>query len=152
VNVEATLQELLDREAIRETLYRYASTIDAKDWVGLRELFVEDAAITMVGGVRTEGADAIVEYIKRRCAKRVWQHHLLSVYEVALEGDDARALTYHTSHQSTEGKPEHVLLLVARYRDRLQREGGKWRIAEKQMELGWYEERIRVSGGDLMDA
>src|SRR5579859_5963108 len=150
MDVEAAVRGLLDREAIRETLYRYASTIDRKDWKGLREVFVEDAVITMVGGVRTEGAGAIVEYIERRCRKRVWQHHLLSVYEVVLDGDEARTLTYHTSHQSTEAKPEHVLQLVARYHDRLRREGDQWKIAEKHMELGWYEERLRVADGDLL--
>jgi len=151
MDVEAAVKGLLDREAIRDTLYRYASTIDVKDWKGLRDVFVDDAVITMVGGVRTQGADAIVDYIRHRCRNRVWQHHLLSVYEVELYDEEARALTYHTSHQSTEGKPEHVMLLVARYRDRLRRENGQWRIADKSMELGWYEERQRGSTGDLME-
>jgi uncharacterized protein (TIGR02246 family) len=151
VNLEAAVQELLDREAIRETLLRYASTIDAKDWDGLRAVFADDASITMVAGVKTKGADHIVDYIRHRCRKRLWQHHLLSVYEILIDGDEASALTYHTSHQLTEGKPEAVLLLVAKYRDRLRRNGGRWQITEKTMELGWYEERARVSGGDLME-
>ena len=151
MNIEAAVRELLDREAIRDTLYRYASSIDVKDWAGLRSVFTSDAAITMVGGAQTQGADAIVEYIKHRCRKRGWQHHLLSVYHIDLKGDEASALTYHTSHQTTDGKPEQILQLVARYRDRLRRIDGAWKIAEKQMELGWYEERLRVSAGDLMD-
>jgi uncharacterized protein (TIGR02246 family) len=151
MNIEAAVRELLDREHIRDTLYRYASTIDVKDWQGLRNLFASDAAITMVGGAKTQGADAIVEYIRHRCRKRGWQHHLLSVYHIELKGDEASALTYHTSHQKTDGKPEHILQLVARYRDRLRRIDGAWKIVEKEMELGWFEERLRVSGGDLMD-
>src|SRR5438874_90772 len=109
----AAVQGLLDREAIRSTLYRYASTIDVKDWDGLREIFADDAVITMVGGVRTEGADEIVGYIANRCRKREWQHHLLSVHHVETDGTEATALTYHTSHQRTEGKPDMVLQLVA---------------------------------------
>jgi uncharacterized protein (TIGR02246 family) len=151
MTLEASVQELLDRESIRDTLLRYASTIDAKDWDGLRSVFADDAVITMVGGARAEGVDAIVEYIQHRCRKRLWQHHLLSVYHVDLDGDEASALTYHTSHQTSEGKPEHVLQLVARYRDRLRRDRGGWKIVEKTMELGWFEERVRVSGGDLME-
>ena len=152
MDIESAVKELLDRESIRDTLYRYASTIDVKDWAGLRNVFAGDAVIKMVGGARTEGADAIVEYIRQRCRKRVWQHHLLSVYHIDLDRDEASALTYHTSHQGTDGKPEHVLQLVARYRDRLRRLDGGWKIVEKTMELGWYEERLRVSGGDLMDS
>ena len=150
-SLEVAVQGLLDREAIRAVLLRYASTIDVKDWAGLREVFAEDAVITMVGGARTQGADAIVDYVRHRCRNRVWQHHLLSVYDVEVDGPQAAALTYHTSHQTTAGRPEHVLQLVARYRDRLHKEDGRWRIVEKTMELGWYEERARTSAGDLMD-
>ena len=151
MNLESTVRELLDRERIKETLYRYAATIDVKDWEGLKTVFADEAHITMVGGAQARGPEAIVEYIKHRCRKRGWQHHLLSVYEIKITGDEAKALTYHTSHQKTEGKPEHILQLVARYTDRLKRVGDGWKIVEKHMDLGWYEERLRVSGGDLMD-
>ena len=33
---EAALQRLLDRQAIEDTLYKYAATIDLKDYDGLR--------------------------------------------------------------------------------------------------------------------
>ena len=152
-DLAAAVQGILDREAIRATLYRYASTIDVKDWPGLRELFADDAVITMVGGAVTRGADEIVAYIQHRCRKREWQHHLLSVHEVHTDGSTAHALTYHTSHQRTAGKPDMVLQLVARYRDRLRKDAdGCWRITEKVMEFGWYEERRRESVGDLFDA
>ena len=146
------VQGLLDREAIRATLCRYGSTIDVKDWEGLRAIFAPDAVITMVAGVETTGADAIVDYIRFRCRNREWQHHLLSVHEVVTDGDMATALTYHTSHQTTAGRPDAVLQLVARYRDRLRKgEDGQWRITEKVMELGWFEERKRTSVGDLFN-
>ena len=35
----------------------------------------------------------------------VWQHHLLSVYHTEIDGDTAKALTYHTSYQLAEGRP-----------------------------------------------
>ena len=150
MNIEASVKELLDREHIRDTLYRYASCIDVKDWEGLKGVFADEAAITMVGGAQAKGPEEIAKYIAHRCRKREWQHHLLSVYHIDIKGDEASALTYHTSHQKTAGKPEHILQLVARYRDRLRRIDGHWKIVEKNMELGWYEERLRVSGGDLM--
>ena len=150
MNIEASVKELLDREHIRDTLYRYAACIDVKDWEGLKGVFADEAAITMVGGAQAKGPEEIAKYIAHRCRKREWQHHLLSVYHIDIKGDEASALTYHTSHQKTAGKPEHILQLVARYRDRLRRIDGHWKIVEKNMELGWYEERLRVSGGDLM--
>ena len=40
---EAKVQRLLDRQDIEETLYRYASAIDQKDYVTLRTTFADDA-------------------------------------------------------------------------------------------------------------
>jgi ketosteroid isomerase-like protein len=151
VDLEAAVQGLLDREAIRDTLLRYASTIDVKDWDGLRQVFTEDAVIRLVDQQPKQGIDEILAYIQHRTRRREWQHHLLSVYHVDIAGDDAEALTYHTSHQRTAGKPDHVLVLVARYRDRLRRTGEGWKITEKSLELGWYDERPRVSAGDLLE-
>ena len=52
----------------------------------------------------------------------VWQHHLLSVYHVEVDGDDAKALVYHTSHQLFEDDPDSAKLLVGRYHNELRRE------------------------------
>ena len=51
----------------------------------------------------------------------VWQHHLLSVYHVEVDGDRASALVYHTSHQGFEPDPEIDHVLVGRYQVELAR-------------------------------
>ena len=88
-----------------------------------------------------EGADAIVSWIAAATEDREWQHHLLSVFHVDVVGDEAIALTYHTSHQTVVGVPESVRVIVARYHDRLRRVEGQWRIAYKQFNIGWREVR-----------
>ena len=70
-----------------------------------------------------------------------YQHHLLNVYEVEIDGDEARTYTYHTSHQVDEATPDTVYVIVARYRDVLRRVDGRWLIADKRMEVGWMERR-----------
>jgi uncharacterized protein (TIGR02246 family) len=151
MDLQAAVQQLLDKDAIRDTLLRYASTIDVKDWAGLRDVFTDDAVVTLVDGEPKKGKEEILAYIQHRTRRRVWQHHLLSVYHVDIHGDEAEALTYHTSHQTTEGKPDMVMVLVCRYHDRLRRVGSGWKITDKVMRLGWYEERPKLSGGDLME-
>jgi ketosteroid isomerase-like protein len=151
MDLEATVQLLRDKDEIRETLLRYASTIDVKDWDGLRSVFTEDAVVRLVDEQPKQGVDEILGYVQHRTRRRLWQHHLLSVYHIDVRGDEADALTYHTSHQTTDGKPDTVLVLVCRYHDRLRREADGWRISEKVMRLGWHEERPRTSGGDLME-
>jgi 3-phenylpropionate/cinnamic acid dioxygenase small subunit len=148
VDIERTLQDLVqdmvDRQQIIDTLYRYASTIDSKDFATLRSIFVDDAVGQYGDYEPLQGADAIVGWIESATTDRDWQHHLLNVYHVDIDGDEATTLTYHTSHQTTVGQPDTVIVLVARYRDVLRRDGGTWKIANKVMEIGWSEDRRRM--------
>lgn len=138
------LQELIDHKRVSDTLYRYAETIDAKDWDGLRGVFTDDVVGIYGDFPHQVGAEALVEWIRSATADRSWQHHKLTVYRVEVDGDVAKAVTYHTSHQTREGDPDTVIMLVARYYDTLRRDGRRWLISEKVMETGWREERRQV--------
>lgn len=150
VDLEHAVQELLDRQRIQDTLYRYASTIDVKDFPRLRELFVDDAVGQYGDAPPIHGADAIVAWIDSMTADSTWQHHKLTVYHVDIDGDEATALTYHTSHQTTVADPDVVTVIVARYRDVLRRVGDGWKIAEKVFEIGWAEQRSRPAAAELV--
>ena len=147
MDIERTVQDLVDRQQIADTLYRYASSIDYKDYPTLRSLFVDDAVGKYGDAPAIEGADEIVKWIDEATKDRAWQHHKLTVYHVDIDGDEARALTYHTSHQTTVDDPDTVIVIVARYRDVLRREGGTWKIADKRMEIGWIEQRHAPQAG-----
>lgn len=149
VDLEKAVQELLDRQRIQDTLYRYASTIDDRNLKELRELFVDDAVGTYGDGDPIHGADAIVAWIDEMTVDCAWQHHKLTVYHVDIDGDEARALTYHTSHQTTTADPDVVTVIVARYRDVLRRVGDSWKIADKVFQIGWTEQRARPVAAGL---
>jgi hypothetical protein len=134
-----------DREQIEETLYRYASSIDAGDHERLRTVLADDARAKYGARDWLEGADAVVGFIRDKGAGVGWQHHLLSVYHVDVEGDEATALTYHTSYQIARDRPDEAAVIVARYHDRLTRLDGRWLIREKRMEIGWRETRAGTS-------
>jgi hypothetical protein len=134
-----------DRERIEEALYRYASTIDSGDLGRLRTVLTDDARAKYGARDWLEGADAIVDFIREKGETVGWQHHLLSVYHVEVEGDEATALTYHTSYQIARDEPDQAAMIVARYHDRLLRVHGEWRIHEKRMEIGWRETRAGTS-------
>ena len=138
---DPVVQHLLDRQAITDTLYRYASTIDVKDYEGLRGVFADDAIARYGERDWMIGADEIVAWIADYGHTRSWQHHLLSVYHVDIDGDSAKALIYHTSHQTAVDDPDTVLVIVARYHDELRRIAGTWKITKKHMEVGWRESR-----------
>jgi len=141
MDIERVLRDLLDRQQIEDILYRYASTIDYKDYATLRSLFVDDAVGQYGDLPPIHGADEIVRWIDEATQDRAWQHHKLTVYRVDVDGDDAKALTYHTSHQKTVDDPDTVIVIVARYHDVLRRVDGTWKIASKVMEIGSMEER-----------
>lgn len=134
-----------DREQVEETLYRYASTIDVGDHARLRTLLTDDARARYGAREWIEGAEAVVGFIREKGEDVGWQHHLLSVYHVDIDGDEATALTYHTSYQITRDRPDEAAMIVARYHDRLVRVDGRWLIREKRMEIGWRETRAGTS-------
>ena len=92
------------------------------------------------------GADALASWIAEWDATVVWQHHLLSVYHVDVDGDRAAALVYHTSHQVFEDDPETAKLIVGRYHCELRREPGGWRISRLVLEVLWAEDKTDPTG------
>jgi ferredoxin len=136
------LRLLIDRQQISDVLYRYASSVDYKDFATLRSLLTDDAHGVYMTVANLTGADEIVKWIDGMTADKAWQHHKLTVYHIDFTGpDEASTLTYHTSHQTDVGDESAVTMIVARYRDKLRRVGGTWKITEKIMEPGWVEQR-----------
>jgi ketosteroid isomerase-like protein len=147
---EATLQRLVDRLDIQDTMTMYATASDAKDFVRLRACFTDDARARY--GVESEwlvGGDQIVAWLGGAFAPLDWGHHLVSVYGVDIEGDQATALMYLLSHQTVSGAPDEVLSMTAKYRNTLRRSGGRWQIAQLDLEVGWFEARNNVKEKEL---
>lgn len=141
VSRDPEVQALLDRTAVCDVLHRYASTIDAKDYEGLRAVFVDEARGRFGDRDWVEGADALVAWIAGVGGGQAWQHHVVNVYHVAVDGDTARALTYVTAYQSAVGEPDEATVIVGRYHDELRRTAAGWRITSKVMETQWRETR-----------
>lgn len=138
---ERAFQDVIDRQVITETIYRYASSIDQKDYATLRTVFTDDALAQFATAPELRGGDTIVAWIDEMGQTQAFQHHMINVYHVDLDGDEATTLTYHTSHQIRQDEPDVVYQIVGRYRQRLRRVDGKWQIADLRLEVGWMEER-----------
>ena len=135
------MSDLTDREQIVDLLLRYASTIDAKDYVTLRSLFTEDVRGQYGEDTIVNGADDLLQWIDDMTKTATWQHHMLNVYHVDFVSDtEAKTLTYHTSHQITSDAPNTCRKIVARYYDTVRKVDGRWVIADKFMDVGWVEE------------
>lgn len=140
------VRSLQDRLDITDVLYRYASTIDSFDYDGLRQVLTDDLWAQYGNAEPVAGADAVVAWVGEMTTGVVWQHHLLSVYHVDVEGDHATALVYHTSHQLFEDDPDTAKLLVGRYRNELRREDDGWKISRLVLEILWGEAKPDAAG------
>jgi ketosteroid isomerase-like protein len=146
LGAESAVRALQDRVEITDALYRYASTIDRFDRDGLRSVLADDVWAQYGNAEPVSGGDAVAAWIGEATANVVWQHHLLSVYHVEVEGDRAAALVYHTSHQVFEDDPDTAKLLVGRYQNELRREDDGWRISRLVLEILWGEEKTDAAG------
>jgi ketosteroid isomerase-like protein len=146
VSADPTVRALQDRMDVTDVLYRYASTIDRFDAAGLRSVLADDVWAQYGNAEPVSGGDAVAGWIGEATANVVWQHHLLSVYQVEVEGDLARALVYHTSHQVFDDAPDTAKLLVGRYHNELRREHDGWRISRLVLEILWGEEKADAAG------
>jgi ketosteroid isomerase-like protein len=145
-STDRALQAIQDRLDITDVLYRYASTIDAFDLAGLRKTLADDLWAQYGNADPVLGGDAVAAWIAEAIAPVVWQHHFVTVYHVAIEGDEADALVYHTSHQLFKDEPDSAKLLVGRYHNKLRREPGGWKISKLVLELLWGEAKLDAAG------
>jgi 3-phenylpropionate/cinnamic acid dioxygenase small subunit len=144
--IDPAVRAIQDRIEITDVLYRYASTIDRFDLDGLRGTLADDLWAQYGNADPVSGGDAVTDWISEAIAPVIWQHHLLSVYHVQLDGDGAKALVYHTSHQVFEDEPETAKVLVGRYHNELRREPEGWKISKLMLELLWGEAKIDTVG------
>ena len=143
---DVAIRALQDRMDITDVLYRYASTIDRFDLDAMRGVLADDVWAQYGNAEPVSGGDALASWIGEAIANVVWQHHLLSVYHVEVDGDRASALVYHTSHQVFEDDPDTAKLLVGRYHNELRREHDGWKISRLVLEILWGEEKADAAG------
>ena len=134
-----SLQALQDRIEIADVLYKYSSSVDSFDTEGIRNVLADDIWAQYGNGDPVEGADKLAGWIEQATATVIWQHHLLNVYHVNIDGDRANTVSYLTSYQVFEENPKAAVILVARYHDELQRTAEGWKISKRVMELLWGE-------------
>jgi hypothetical protein len=137
----ATVQALQDRTDIADVLYRYSSCVDSFDREGVRSCLADDIVAIYGNGEPVTDGDTLANWIADATATVIWQHHLLNVYHVTIDGDQAKTLSYLTSYQVFEENPDAAVILVARYHDELTRTSDGWKISKRTMELLWGESK-----------
>ncbi|MGJ7575623.1 nuclear transport factor 2 family protein [Variovorax sp. RB2P76] len=137
----AALQALLDREAIRECLFRYCRGIDRVDEEALRGAYWPDA--TDCHGASNGSADGFIAQALQRLRQGGRRVHQVNNIAIELHSDVAAVESGFFALQAPADAPAKRTLLCGRYLDRFERRAGEWRIAARTVVYDWIEERER---------
>jgi len=135
------LRALQDRTDVEQVLYKYSSAVDSFDKEGVRSCLADDISAKYGNAEPVTDGDTLANWIADATATVIWQHHLLNVYHVELDGDLTSTVSYLTSYQVFEEDPKAAIILVARYHDELRRTPDGWKISKRVMELLWGESK-----------
>lgn len=141
------LQELEDRERIRQIFVDYARYLDAGDHDGYASLFADDGVLVAQLG-EAKGPAAIKSILDENLGQHVREHlpaaiHVMANHDIELTGDTAQSVVvwyYLTS--DPDACP--TVLQCGRYHDDLVRVDGRWKIKRHAI--------TRVMGRSPMDS
>lgn len=132
--IERELRALLDQEACRDLVRRYARGLDRRDLTLLTSLFWEDAVFEHADhfkGSAHEFCRHAVEFLGR--FERVF--HLIGQHIVEIDGDLGVGEAYGLSSHVVGGDAPFHAIVSARILDRYERRDGAWRIAARRTVL-----------------
>lgn len=141
-DTERRLTELLDREAIRDCMYRYCRGIDRADEAALRSAYWPDAADQH--GRYSGPVEGFFELVKQGYAAGPRNIHQVSNILIEFtSGTVAVVESYFNAMQRSRRKDGSVsqMLLAGRYCDRFEKRGDDWRVARRVVVYDWVEEQ-----------
>lgn len=131
--------EIVDREAIRDCLYRYSRGVDRCDESMLRSVYWEDAHDDHVlfSGSREE----LIDWVMPLLAAMEQSAHSISNILIRLRGDHADVESYyHGYHRVRDGDVVRDSIQAGRYLDRFERREDQWRILRRRVVVDWFRE------------
>ncbi|MBY6166584.1 nuclear transport factor 2 family protein [Pseudooceanicola nitratireducens] len=140
--VELTIDTLLDREKIRDCLYRYARGVDRADEAALRSAYWPDA--NDCHGSYNGPIDGFVDWARKVWAAKARNVHLISNILIEFDGSApqpvlAQVESYFLALQRGPAPTggEAQVMLAGRYCDRFEKRGAEWRIADRVVIYDW---------------
>lgn len=139
---DTKLSELIDREAIRDCIYRYCRGIDRADEALLRGAYWADA--NDCHGAYSGPAEGFI-----RNAMEVFKSGPRNIHQVAnilIEfTGPAEAVVESYFNALQRGADKHgvvrQVLLAGRYCDRFEKRDGEWRVANRVVVYDWVEQQ-----------
>ncbi len=144
---ESILTELMDREAIRDCIYRYCRGIDRADEVSLRASYWPDGYDSH--GAYVGPVEGFIAWVKT-----IWQtgpRNIHQVSNVLIEFRDSSHAAVETCWNALQRGPGadgivRQVHMAGRYCDVFEKRGSEWRVAERTVVFDWIEEQAVPTG------
>ncbi len=136
-------QDVADRLEIQSLLTRYAWAVDTQDWDLFRTVFCADAHLDYTanpGGIQGS-LDEVVPWLKQSLSAFPVSQHLLSNFDIELDGDTATARTQMTNPMGARLRDGglHWFFIGGSYHDELTRLNGEWKISKRIEKTSWFQ-------------
>ena len=133
------VQELADKLAIHEVLYRYARAVDTQDWGLMPTVFVADAVLdyTDMGGPADVPRDEVVAWLAESLRPVPMTQHSITNIEGDLQGDAAEVVALFHNPMQLPGV-DGVTVCGGRYHHQMVRTADGWRSRHLREENLWF--------------
>jgi hypothetical protein len=127
----AYLEELMDREKIRDCQQRYCNGIDRCDVEMLRSSYWPDAHD--VHGDFDGTGEEFIEWVIPRLKQLVCTQHFMGNSLIRIEGSFARVETYTRNWHTLRNAAGDLYDIIhgGRYLDKMEKRGSEWRIIDR---------------------
>lgn len=137
---EASLDELIARDALYRLVITYSRAVDRRDFALLRSLY-DDAAQDWHGQMFRGGADAYVDFVRKALQTYEMTVHYVVNTAFVIRGDHAEGEVHKINYHRTHGPQATEIITGSRSLDTYRRRDGIWRFTARSICLDWAEKR-----------
>ena len=138
----STLQHLTDRMEISDTIIRYATGIDMRDWDVYRSCFCEEIEIDFKSWNKIEPkilkVDEWIDLVRKSICGFTSTQHISSNHVITIEDDHATCVSYmQAQHYLPNDQYEDTCTLGGYYTNELIRTSQGWKIKKCKLTVTW---------------
>ena len=149
MNTEQQLQQVADRQAIRNLVDQYAYCADTRDAQGQMALFTEDTHFVVFMDAKSPEPTQVINkkadlfpVFDNLNTYRATMHFNGQSTVLELNDDTATGITYCIAHHQTIKDGVQTLMIAnIKYHDSFVKQNGKWLFAGRKLMVDWIESR-----------
>jgi hypothetical protein len=135
MKIEEMVQELWDREKIKELTYEYGLAIESQDEERMANLFTEDGSVdfSSLGRGITKGRSALKAFYRETWPLRV--KPFFTNHVIRIDGSHATG-TCSLENRATRG--DQSLIGAGRLHDEYEKVNGEWKFKSRRVEMFYF--------------